>query len=331
MKRQRKLHDALLSIVTLLIFFMVGGCGGGGGGGGGGGTPTGSFSGLTTQAVITEENSTDLMGGAFMGGEAGSSMSVFGSVQVQPSQGSRHPITITFSRMIMQAVNNWNLSSQTDVPATASALIPDLDMTDYGECGGSYTIGGDVNPLTGDISNGTLVYEGYCDAGVTLSGTVSFSGQMDLITEEMNLDFTFNDLIVTESDISGTIAGTAAYDVGIDTGSMTFKDIYIHDNLLDKTYWFKDFVVAGTDESSSYSMTIDGRYYDPDYGYIDFSTEEPFTILTDDENPSAGVLIALGGDGTKARLTALSSTTYMIEADTNGDGTFEWTSEVLYW
>ncbi len=330
MKRQRKLHDVLLLIALLLIFFMVGGCGGGGGGGGGG-TPTGSFSGPTSQAVITEENSTDLMEGAFMGGEAGSSMSVFGSVQIQQPQGSRHSVTIAFSRMIMHAVNTWNPSSQTDVPATASALIPDLDQTVDGECGGSYTIGGDVNALTGDISNGTLVYDDYCDAGVTLSGTVSFSGQMDLITEEMNLDFTFNDLIVTESDISGTITGTAAYDVGIDTGSMTFKDIYIHDNSLNKTYWFHNFVVAGTDESSSYSMTIDGRYYDPDYGYIDFFTEEPFTILTDDENPSAGVLIALGGDGTKARLTARSSTTYMVEVDTNGDGTFEWNSDILYW
>jgi hypothetical protein len=331
MKRQRKLHNALLLIASLLIIFMAGGCGGGGGGGGGGGSPTGSYSGLTSQAVITEENSTDLMDGAFMGGEAGSSMSVFGSVQVQPSLGSRHPVTIAFSRMIMHAVNKWKFSSQANVPATASALIPDLDETVDGECGGSYTIGGDVNALTGDISNGTIVYNGFCDAGVTLTGTVLFSGQIDPITEEMNLDFTFDDVTVTESDISGTIAGTAAYDVGIDTGSMTFKDIYIHDNSLSKTYWFHDFVIAGTDESSSYSMTIDGRYYDPDYGYIDFSTEEPFTILTDDENPSDGVLVAQGRDGTKARLTALSSTTYMVEADTNGDGTFEWNSEILYW
>jgi hypothetical protein len=330
MKKQSKLHDVLLSTASLLIIFMVGGCGGGGGGGGGG-SPTGSYSGLTSQAVITEENSTDLMGGAFMGGEAGSSMSVFGSVQVQPSQGSRHSITIAFSRMIMHAIDTWNLSSQASIPAQTSALIPDLDQTVDGECGGSYTIGGDVNALTGDISDGTLVFDGYCDAGVTLSGTVSFSGQMDLISEKMNLDFTFDDVTVTESDISGTIAGTAAYDVGIDTGSMTFKDIYIHDNSLSKTYWFHDFVVAGTDESSSYSMTIDGRYYDPDYGYIDFSTEEPFTILIDDENPSDGVLVALGKDGTKARLTALSSTTYIVEADTNGDGTFEWNSDILYW
>jgi len=331
MKKQRKLHIALFSTAALLIFFMVGGCGGGGGGGGGGGSPTGSYSGLTSQALITDENSTDLMEGAFMGGNVGSSMIVFGSVQIQPSQESKHPVTIAFSRMIMHTIDTWNLSSQAAVPASASALSSDLDETVDGECGGSYTIGADVNELTGAISNGTLVYNSYCDAGVTLSGTVSFSGQMDLITGEMNLDFTFDDFTATESDISGTINGTATCDVDIDTGSITFKDIYIRDNSLSKTCWFHNFVVAGTDESSSYSMTINGRYYDPDYGYIDFSTEEPFTILMDDENPSDGVMIALGEDGTNARLTALSSTTYMVEADTNGDGTFEWNSDILYW
>jgi hypothetical protein len=330
MKRQTIFHIAILLAASLLIFFMVGSCGGGGGGGGSG-SPTGSYSGLTSQALITDENSTALMDGAFMGGKTGSSLSVFGSVQVQPSQGSKHPVTIAFSRMIMHAFDKGYLFSQTAVPAQASALIPDLNTTEYGECGGSYTIGADVNELTGAISNGTVVYDGYCDAGVTLSGMTSFSGQVNIITQEINLDLTFDDCTVEESGMTETINGTAACDVGINTGTITFNDIYIHDSSLDKTYWFHNFTVAMTDESSSYNMTIDGRFYDPDYGYIDFSTEEPFTILEDDENPSEGVLIAFGRDGTKARLTALSSATYMVEADTDGDGTYESSSDILNW
>jgi hypothetical protein len=313
------------------MFFV--GCGGGGssnGSGGDGSTP-GSYSGLTSQVLITDKNSNDLMEGVFMGGQVGSSMSVFGSVQVQPSSGSRHPVAIVLFRMIMHAVPKGDLFSGAAVPALASAVSTNLNETVNGECGGTYTISAVVNGVTGAISSGTLEYADYCDEGETLSGTVLFSGNIDLITEEMNLEFTFDDCTIAENDTSGTINGIATYDVGISTESMTFKNIYIHDNSLNKTYWFHDSVMTMTDESSSYSMTIDGRYYDPDYGYIDFSTEEPFTILMEDENPSDGVLVALGRDNTKARLTALSSATYMIEADMNSDGTFEWNSGTLYW
>jgi hypothetical protein len=81
---------------------------------------------------------------------------------------------------------------------------------------------------------------------------------------------------------------------------------------------------------------ISGRYYDPDYGYVEVYTEGPLRIDDGDDWPSDGVLVVTGdtgiaGGSTMARLTALSSTTYQVEADTNGDGTYDWDSGVLYW
>jgi hypothetical protein len=322
------------SILSLSIIMLIIGCGGGGSssnGSGGGESIPDLYSGLTSQALITDKNSKDLMEGAFTGGQAGSPISVLGSVQVQPSNNSRHPVTIAFPRMIIHSFKKGDFSFGPAVPALASAVSMNLNETVDGECGGSYIISADINELTGAISSGTMEFVDYCDAGVTESGTVLFSGQIDLTTEEGNLEFTFDDFTFTENGNTGSIKGTASYAVGISTETMTFKDIYFRDNSLNKTYWFHNYVEVMTDESSSYTMTIDGRYYDPDYGYIEYSTEKAFTILSEDENPSDGVLIALGRDNTKARLTAHSSATYSIETDTNGDGMYEWNSGTLYW
>ena len=81
---------------------------------------------------------------------------------------------------------------------------------------------------------------------------------------------------------------------------------------------------------------VSGYYYDPDYGYVVISTSIPFVIYVGDYGPSVGVLVITGNTGiaggsTKARFLALSSMTYQVEADTNGDGTYDWNSGILYW
>lgn len=85
------------------------------------------------------------------------------------------------------------------------------------------------------------------------------------------------------------------------------------------------------EESGYVEFEVSGRYYDPDYGYVDFHTDTPFHIDDGDEWPSAGVLIVEGEGGTEAQLTALSSTTYIVDADTDGDGIYDWDSGVLNW
>jgi len=64
---------------------------------------------------------------------------------------------------------------------------------------------------------------------------------------------------------------------------------------------------------------------------IDCHTDTPFHIDDGDEWPSSGVFIVGGEGGTEAQLTALSSTTYIVDADTDGDGIYDWDSGVLNW
>jgi hypothetical protein len=93
----------------------------------------------------------------------------------------------------------------------------------------------------------------------------------------------------------------------------------------------EDYLITDLSGDSEEDIEISGKFYSPDYGYVTLSTQQTFIILTDDDYPSEGVLIATGVGGTQARLTALSSTTYKVEADTNGDGTYEYDSDALSW
>ena len=263
--------------------------------------------------------------------QVGSSMNVFGAEQFHPSFSSKYPITISLSRMIHAAFSNLDLSSWVAIPAEASAVVLPVNQTVNGECGGSYTIGFDFDSVTGSISSGSIVYDKYCEEGVIESGSVGFSGQMDLVTKDMNLDFTYTNFTQTEGNDSETINGTASFVSTLTTETITAKDLYVRDNTLNKTAWLNNFVITSTEEPADSLITINGRYYDPDYGYIDLSTESPGVILTGDENPSAGVLVGKGKNNTKARLTALSSMTYKVEADTNGDSEYDWDSGTLNW
>jgi hypothetical protein len=81
---------------------------------------------------------------------------------------------------------------------------------------------------------------------------------------------------------------------------------------------------------------VSGKYYHPDYGYVNISTPTAFRIYSGSVWPSQGVLMldgktGIAGGSTRARLTVISSNAYEVEADTDGDGTYDWNSGSLNW
>lgn len=91
-----------------------------------------------------------------------------------------------------------------------------------------------------------------------------------------------------------------------------------------------------TSASGYVSFTISGTYYDHDHGYVSVSTTTPFILYSGYDHPSQGVLIidgrtGIAGGSTKARLTAITASTYRVEADTNGDGSYDWNSGTVNW
>jgi hypothetical protein len=101
-------------------------------------------------------------------------------------------------------------------------------------------------------------------------------------------------------------------------------DILLRDNSNNEVYWVRNYrieVTEGSDSTGDYTdIVISGQFYNPDHGYITISTQTPIRVYDTD------------GGITKARLTFVSSTTYQVVADTDGDGDFDdYDSGVLLW
>ena len=114
--------------------------------------------------------------------------------------------------------------------------------------------------------------------------------------------------------------------------------MFFTDNNTVISYWLKDWILRHTHGEGYFEIvSAIGRFYDPDYGYVELSIEEGILTYADDYWPSSGKLVLTGAEGTqggdtKVRLTFLSATEYLVEADTDGDGAFDdYNSGTLLW
>ena len=322
-------------ILLPLIASLLISCGGGGGGSSGSGNDTSgiSYAGIREQAAIDEDNATELATESYSGGSVGSAMSEITAGQTEPSEYAYHPRVLRLSHALKDSLLTLDLTSRST--GTFTGTVYQESETIEGECGGSasYTIS--LNDQTGQFS-GTFTYRKYCYGGAILSGTVDFSGEFDVNTGDiLTFDFSFNNLRSTLGGDSVTIRGDMAFDMTGPTVTLTMT-ILIKDNRTDEVYWVKNYRLTLTEGSGYFDIQMSGRYYNPNYGYVSLATREPLRLYNSDDYPSSGVLLVTGEPGpeggkTKARLTCHSSTTYQVEADTNGDGSYDFDTGVVNW
>ena len=330
---------SLLSVKNLIImvFLVVSltACGGGGGGGGGGSSSGISYTGITTLAEINENNAVDLSVNAYEGGQIGSTLpSGLGAVQegngdVDINVPMFHVVRVLEASLLKVDV----ISVSNDISLGAVVTVSE---TIYGDYGGSASMAIEADDQTGEFS-GEFIFSNYSDDGIiTMSGSTNFFGVIDVESEEfVEFSFSFDSLTVISGNDSLTLDGDVSVDYAYPTGTMTMT-MLMKENNTNKVYKVEDYVYTEIEESAGVEAELSGKYYDPDYGYVTMSTTVPLIFYYDEDNPSDGVLMMTGktgsaGGNTKAILTILSSTSYQVEADTNGDGTYDWNSGVLYW
>ena len=198
--------------------------------------------------------------------------------------------------------------------------FPDIDDSGIlvGDCGGTATIALTVDGASGKF-NGTILFSGYCTAGTTLDGTISYDGEDN--EDNMVFKINFDDLNVGEDSESYTLTeGYVRYVVKQDLSgeSITF-DLVLRDNSNQKTYWLNDYTIEFTSAGLEDTVIITGQFYDYDYGYVDITTETPLVIV--DAGPTSGALLFTGMKSS-ARLTFTSNLSTLLELDANGDGNF---------
>jgi hypothetical protein len=330
----------LFLFVMILGMFGILGCGGSGGGGDGGSGSVGGEDqygpGIRTPVTITQENAQKVGVESMMMGVSLSNMGGIAlSVASEPDESGIVPIISYLNALIEKTFQKNQGLFGYGIPMMSVEAAATLSETENGDCGGSVTVTYNDSTKT----SGVVVYQNYCTNGVTVSGTASFSIVADSTSDHGTMDITYNELKFTAGGYTETVDGTVKL-VSISNTSTPPKtytntytyNIFVTDEGSSKTFWFSDYILRKVETSRIlyYALNISGRFYDPDQGYVDLQTTTDFSYQGQ-TYPSSGVLIANGSNGTMARLTALSSMTYKVEADTNGDGTYEWDSGVKYW
>jgi len=327
MKKIDKAHRALrfvcLTCVAIIGFMSILGSGGNGGG-----VSSITYTGLTTPATIDEDNAEDLATGAYIGYSIGGV--AMGTVQSDKNIGMAGSLSLGLGEVLR---GNLVMNSASGGVAYSASECDSQKV--YGDCGGSLYIYFCLD-YSGYLT-GYFDHSSYCSEGVTTSGRVDWSGSIDLISGSfIQESLIFKDITVSWDDYSCIRGGTISYDYTVSPTRRTMDMLHC-DGSTGKVYWAKDNIMADT-PLADYMDTdvISGRYYDPDYGYVDLYTEETLRIYYDEDWPSKGILVGEGeagtaGGKTKARLTVLSSEEYQVEADTDGDGSYDWESGEMCW
>jgi len=326
-----------VTAVVIAGFTFLLSCGGGGGGGGSGGvTPSIPYSGINTAAFITSENAVYLATGAYFGmGQEDQSGDIISLSVETPSDGSSDPPqinTLLLARTWERAVSTY---LELHPPDRASPLAR-IDERMYGFCDGYADMDGSVNENNGDFSI-NITYQGFSDDCVLyMSGRTNESGNIspyDLDITHMTI--TYEALVFTNGRASVTQSGTWF----MDYRQYPYREeinVVTRNDANGKTYWMRDYVVyssTGWDGSSNYDeFDITGRYYDPDNGYVDISTEQALRIRYQEYYPYEGVLAIIGEGNTGARFVVNSNAAYHVTCDENGDGEYDdFDSGILHW
>ena len=324
-----KIWTAITVFLILSVPIIVTGYGCSSGGGGGGGVSSGiTYKGLTSPAIIDENNAVDIAGSSLIGGEIGSNLDVLKSVS-ETSETGKIPRVPDIASCFENVIHGIESSTQKNV-SNLHAIQSESD-TVTGSCGGSVSISLSADDQTGNF-NGALDFNHYCEEGSTVNGKMSISGNIDVNMGNMNyLEMTFTNINILSGQESISMSGNIDFNLQSSTMLMTMSFVF-KDNNLDKTFKYKDFVYEYTTGAGFTDVALTGRYYNPDYGYVDISTESPLRIYDTDIWPSSGIVTATGDAGTKARLTVIDSSSFFVEADTDGDGLYDdYTSGQQLW
>lgn len=309
MKRVNNVSSIIYCVFAIAFIFTMG-CGGGGvTGSGAGGSSSLTYSGLRTQAAISEDNAAVLAEGAYEGGTFSAALSTSASGVSDPQQESRlgHPLPLQLPQILEKSLHNMNLESRDMI----NGAVVNLNFALPGTCGGSVSYSIHVDAQTNEFSGQMVFSNDYCEDDLGMSGNVHISGEIDIDTREFaTLHFSFDGITVTEENTSNTIAGDVYINVSGSALTVT-ENLLARDNADNKVYWW-DYDLSIT-EGVYKEFRLSGRYYDPDYGYVTISTPTPFRVAIGQQTPSEGVLLLTGRDDTFVQLTILSSSTYQID------------------
>jgi len=312
-----------LSVLFVFGVFLITGCGGSSSPSSSGSTTSSlTYTGSTAQAVVDSNNANDLAGNTYQAESSG--FVTLGTNMESPGTNSLNsnrsgaPGYFRIATFLTDSVKENALPAGGSFHSQALQTVND---TIPGSCGGTIAFNLTVDDLTNKF-DGTLTETNYCSYGAVGNGTVTFSGSYDLILNEIaQMTISTSSFAYTSGSDSFIFSGTMTATFRSSTGTIVMNFL-VRDNATSKVYKLENFTISATDGVSFIDVSMSGRFFEPDYGYVDISTLTPFRISGTNLWPSSGIVV-LTGKNSGAKLTTASTVLYQIDVDTDGDGAYE--------
>lgn len=319
----------LMSLFFAGILFVMG-CSGSDSGG----------SGSSSKAKITANNATDVTNSAFQATNSVAKSSGTISDELDRSGGEKlsNPgknVIAGFGGGLLAFLSESGALEEIEGKAWPDAKskisIDDFSGKVEGLYGGSaaYTVS-----IQGNSFRISVAFDEYTSrAEEYLDGTVIFTGHLNSQNNaiEGSINISFDGLRLRYSnDYDSILSGNMVMD-GDKQKAVFTANISISDQLTGIKTSVNNYVLDIMTEALSVTYKVAGDFHHSKYGSVTVSTEEAFVQQLFADHPKDGSMLIEGGEGTKSRLTIIDSSSYMIEADLNGDGSFEWKSGTLYW
>jgi hypothetical protein len=246
-----------------------------------------------------------------------------------PYTGNTVQAVITGQNALELAQNTWIV---TDVGGKLPVFYiegpenPGFFITEDGLCGGTAAINGQKDAQ--GFFYGTLTYNDFCGEDFTYDGYAEFLGETDLVNNApLYFLYDFFDISITNEDGLFTFNGIKGSNF-MGPPSILLMSYVLVGGGLDKSYWINELELEYLEINNFEISAANGRFYDPEFGYVELSVEGLIQINVTDRWPSSGAMILTGAQGgpggrTKARLTFLNATEFLVEADTDGDGAYD--------
>jgi hypothetical protein len=312
------------SFLSVFLSAAIIGCSGGGGGGVSSGI---NYTGITSQAVIDENNAVDITVETYAGGEIASNLAVLGAVS-ENSNSAQSPRFLNIAVYFQDVILNIE-GSVIQNTAYVGAVVSESDAISGG-CGGNFSYNLTADDQSGNF-NGSLSFNNFCEQEFTANGSMNLAGNINVNTGGINyFEMTFTDIVMTSGQESISMNGSIDLNLQSTPMRMTMSFVF-QDNNLNKTYRYEDFVYEYAEGGGFVDITVTGRFYHHDYGYVILSTDSPLRFNGNDAWPSSGTIIATGASGTKARLNVINSSSFFVDADTDGNGSYDYDSGSIAW
>ena len=264
------------------------------------------YNGKTTPAEITKENGKEIATNGLSNQSLGGASANIDLVAVEPSIDSNFksskvsivPVTVKIAQLFKESLGNPDNLNAASIGVAAAIT------TASGTCGGTYVL--DRSESNNDFF---ATFENYCEGSTTISGSMSVTGNT----------FSYSQLRIRSVEYDVSMNGSMTFDTinPGNTGSMSFvANMDFRDNITNTTGRLEEYTITANIGDTDFFITINGRIYHSDYGYVDITTITPLSF--DSSTLELTGEIRFVGQNSAVTLKFLSNGNFRLTVENSG-------------